>query len=729
MISPFRETQSLIYRKPIRFVICFLYVISGIVYLSWRPHIFNPEAILFSSLFYFAELFGFILSFSIIFIGWNLKLRKPYTPAQGLSVDVFITTYNEPIDVIRRTVIGATRIKYPHKTWLLDDGDREEIKQLAEEINCNYLARKENIGAKAGNLNNGLKYAKGDFLVVLDADHVAEVDFLHKTLAYFNDPLVSFVQTPQDYYNTDAFQFGRHKNNKLIWHDQSWFNYIGQTGRDYWGAATLCGSSVILRRSMLEEIGRFPVETVTEDMHCAVRLQKKGYKTVYHPEPLAYGIAPVDLDGYLRQRLRWGEGNLQVCREENLPFTNSLTMGQRLSYFFLTTNYLAAWQKLFYYITPIYVLFTQTSPILTDPLVFFIFFVPYMIMGILIIEEMGRGYGRYLATDLYAMAQVAIGIGATFGLFRKKIKFRVSSKLLKGKLPIFLLLPHLSIFLISIFAILFTLIRYLGEFDVAMPFGVALLLMLFALINVFLAALVILNTYRSSKLSEEYYKFKIPLPAIIDNIKNKKEYVLIEEISSNEFVFTTKARMDIDNAEEISGEVYLPNKKLAIFAKVNSIDKKVIKKNKGTFFRYKCSFKWHDISMKDELDMTLVSCKWHRLVLNKQETVKTPFDYFFEIMSSINKKKDDLLKSVPVIYQIKNKSKTELELGYIGVDKKNKKTFFTFKKLNEDDEVEGKVLMGRECQDFNYNVLKKNKINIVDNINFEGLYIEKHFIS
>ncbi len=726
MIYPFHELQTYTCRKPLRFIICILYTVAGINYIAWRPNVFNPEATIFSYLFYSAELFGFVLSFSIIFIGWSLKLRKPVLPRPDLSVDVFITVYNEPIDVIRRTIIGAHRIDYPHETWVLDDGNREELKILAEEFGCHYLARTQNINAKAGNLNNGLKYAKGDFVAIFDADHVAETGFLHKTLAYFDDPLVSFVQTPQDYYNTDAFQFGRHKNSNLIWHDQSWFNYIGQTGRDHWNAATLCGSSAVIRRSMLEEIGRFPVETVTEDMHCAVRLQKRGYKTVYHPEPLAYGIAPVDLDGYLKQRLRWGEGNLQVCREENLPFTNSLTIQQRLSYFFLTTNYLAAWQKLFYYITPIYVLFTQVSPILTDPFVFFIYFVPYMIMGILIVEEMGRGYGRYLATDLYAMAQVAIGIGATFGLIRKKIKFRVTSKLLKGKLPVILLLPHITIFSISMLAIIYTITRYLGEIDVAMPFGVALLLMLFAAINSFLALLVIFNAYRSSKLSEENYIFKIPFPATIYIAGNEKIHVLIEEISSSQFTFYTNNNMHINSSETINGEIYLPNKKIPICGKVRSVETKEKNSNKTDIVKYYCDFKWKDMSTSDELNMTLTSCKWHRLILNKHEIVMTPFDYLFANILTKYSKSEGVDERIPILFKVLNKNPEDYELGYISGNGHSRKQMFVFKPLSEGDSIEGKYYVNGEQQTITYKVNAKNIFNIVNELDFKGLYIESH---
>ena len=107
---------------------------------------------LFSIVLYMAELYGFVISFLIIFISWGTKIRLHEQPAKGLSVDVFITTYNEPLQVIRRTAVAANRIRYPHETWILDDDNSTEIRQLADKLGCHYLARKKIIGAKVGNL-------------------------------------------------------------------------------------------------------------------------------------------------------------------------------------------------------------------------------------------------------------------------------------------------------------------------------------------------------------------------------------------------------------------------------------------------------------------------------------------------------------------------------------------------------------------------------------------------
>ncbi len=105
------------------------------------------------------------------------------------KVDIFVPTYNEPNFILRRTIIGCQALDYPHKTtYLLDDTRRPEVKELAEELGCEYLTRIDNSYAKAGNLNNALHHTDGELLVVFDADFVPTKNFLTRTDVYSLDP-------------------------------------------------------------------------------------------------------------------------------------------------------------------------------------------------------------------------------------------------------------------------------------------------------------------------------------------------------------------------------------------------------------------------------------------------------------------------------------------------------------------------------------------------------------
>ncbi len=665
MYKVYQDSHLTRIRSYTRLLITFLYITAGLAYLTWRLTVFNNEAMLFSIVFYMAELYGFIMSFLVIFMAWKTKIRLPEQPEKGLSVDVFITTYNEPLRVIRRTALAAMRIVYPHETWLLDDGNSEEILLLANELGCHYLARETNIGAKAGNINNGLKYAKGDYLALFDADHVADPDFLHKTLGYFRDRKLGFVQTPQDYYNIDSFQHGRDKDSLLMWHEQSYFHYIGQPGRDYWNATTLCGCSAVMRRSALDEIGGFPEETVTEDMHCAVRLQKAGYKTAYHTEPLAFGIAPNDLRGFLRQRLRWGEGNMQVCREEGLPFTRKITIPQRLCYFALTSTYLDGWQKLIFYLAPIYVLFTQIPPIWTNMYVFSLYFIPYFILSMLYYEETGRGYGRIMATEKYAMARFAIAIIATLGVFRKHIGFRVSSKELSGEFPFFLILPQIMIFTLGVLAILFTFLRpYLG-IDLYMPVGIAAFLMLWTIINTVTAGFVIYDSIRSSRMEDEEYSFKIPLPIKFEGRDVEHGLGVVKEISSQKVIFTTRDPILLDGESTLAGEIFLPRRTIKFKGRIILLNEESSPTHEGIYNYFQCFFEWDNVNDRDELELMLISCKWHRKILNKIENVSTPIDDIIALFTHKNNKVIENNIRKILLYRDCLKPGSNYKLGYL----------------------------------------------------------------
>lgn len=284
-------------------VILFLFV--SLWYLTWRLGTFNKNALIFSWLLYGAELYGFFTTIMHMFMTWRLTIRVPPDPREGATVDVFIPTFNEPVALLRKTLLAAKHIDYPHQTWLLDDGNRQEMENLAKELGCQYLCRTDNSEAKAGNLNNALLHSSAEFIAIFDADHAPKKNFLSRTLGYFTDQLVAFVQTPQDFYNLDSFQHHKKGNNAEAWHEQTVFFRVIQRGKDYWNAAFFCGSCAIIRRSSLDEIGGFATGTVTEDLHTSLKLHKKGFRSVFHAEPLAFGLAPSGVQAFLKQRIRW----------------------------------------------------------------------------------------------------------------------------------------------------------------------------------------------------------------------------------------------------------------------------------------------------------------------------------------------------------------------------------------------------------------------------------------
>src|SRR5579863_6062956 len=105
-----------------RRILTYCFVAVGLWYLGWRLGTFNPHARIFSMLIYAAELFGFITALLHIFMCWRLSERRAPPPRIGIRVDVFIPTYGEAVGLVRKTLLAAIAMDYPHETWLLDDG-------------------------------------------------------------------------------------------------------------------------------------------------------------------------------------------------------------------------------------------------------------------------------------------------------------------------------------------------------------------------------------------------------------------------------------------------------------------------------------------------------------------------------------------------------------------------------------------------------------------------------
>ena len=386
-------------------------------YLYWRVfNSLNMDALWFSLPLLLAEFHGAINSVLFMFMTWDLKpIPHPATPV-GRTVDIFIPTYNEDFSILRMTILGALNVRYPHETWVLDDGRRPKLRELCETMAVHYLTRPDNQYHKAGNINAALAQTHGEFIAIFDADQVPLPDFIDNTLGYFADEKVAFVQTPQEFYNLDSVQHKTNWQGGQTWHEQSLFYSVIQPGKNRWNAAFWCGSNSVMRRSALLSVGGIATETVTEDIHTSLRVHAAGWKSVYHNEMLSMGLAPQDFLAFTVQRLRWGQGAMQVLRRENPLFKRGLTFAQRINYMASIVTYFEAFQRLLYTLAPSIVLFIAVLPLRVDVLTFSWHFIPYFVMGILANIALGRGRFKPIETERYNLLKMMTFIKASFAL-------------------------------------------------------------------------------------------------------------------------------------------------------------------------------------------------------------------------------------------------------------------------------------------------------------------------
>lgn len=258
-------------------------------------------------------------------------------PEDFPDVDVLIATHNEPAELLYKTINACTFLKYPDRSkvhvYVCDDGNRQEIRALAESFGAGYLGLAENEHAKSGNYNHALSRTSSPLVATFDADMIPRSTFLLRTVPYFQltDRRIGLVQTPQSFYNQDLFQFNLFFE-KDIPNEQDFFSREINVLRNATNTAAYTGSNTVILRAALEEIGGFPYDTVTEDFEVSLRLQKAGYITYASSEVLAAGLSATTVPAMIRQRVRWARGVIQSIRNTNAVFTGKLSFAARISY-------------------------------------------------------------------------------------------------------------------------------------------------------------------------------------------------------------------------------------------------------------------------------------------------------------------------------------------------------------------------------------------------------------
>ena len=353
-------------------------------------------------------------------------------------VDVFICTYNEEEAILERTIVGALAQDYPrYRVWVLDDGRRPWLGALAARLGAGYVTRPDNAHAKAGNINNGLKHVAAlpeppDFISILDADFVPAPHFLRRALSLFREDDVGIVQTPQHFINPDPLQ----SNLSLarVWPDeQRYFFDVVMASKDAWGASFCCGTSSVIRFPVLQSIGGFPTESVTEDYLVTLKMKVVGFRTVYLNERLSLGLAPEGLKEYVTQRSRWALGFVQICRGALGPLrrNNGLSVIDRIS-LVETFLYWSAGHsfRLLGIVIPILYLIFNVHAVQADVMHTLAYYLPYFISQITIMSWMAQGRVMPVMSDvtqLLAASQIARAVAQ--GIVKPKgHKFQVTAK-------------------------------------------------------------------------------------------------------------------------------------------------------------------------------------------------------------------------------------------------------------------------------------------------------------
>lgn len=423
------------------------------------------------------EILGMLEAFVHYFNMSNIKYppKPEVEPEDYPDVDVLIATYNEPIEILYRTVNGCVHMDYPDKSkvhiYFCDDGSRPEVEELARQMHVGYIKRDEHKGAKAGNLNHAMTVTNSPYLATFDADMIPKHNFLMKTMAYFADRdkknrdlpedeqiHLGFIQTPQSFYNPDLFQYNLYSESRIP-NEQDYFYKDVQVSRNKSNSVIYGGSNTVISRRALMDVGGFYEKSITEDFATGILIQKKGYICYALNDVLASGISPTDLKGLISQRVRWARGCICTGRKLHLLFTPKLKFGQRANYLASVWYWYASWKRFIYIMSPILFATFGVLVVRCTLVEVLIFWLPMYISSNICLKMMSHNIRTTKWTNVYETVMFPFlmipTLLETFGISMKKFKVtKKSSGAAEAERTWYYAIPHVLLAVLSVIGIL-----------------------------------------------------------------------------------------------------------------------------------------------------------------------------------------------------------------------------------------------------------------------------------
>ncbi|WP_342646372.1 glycosyltransferase [Mucilaginibacter sp. CSA2-8R] len=418
---------------------------------------------------------------------WSVSIPNKPKASRQYTVDIFTTfCAGEPYNMIEQTLRAVKNITYPHQTYLCDEANDAYLKALCHELGIHHVTRTLKINAKAGNINNALQQSTGELCVVLDPDHVPAPNFLDQVVDYFENEEIGYVQVVQAYYNQEDSWVAKGAA-------QQTYQFYGpmMMCMNSYGTVQAIGANCTFRRTALESIGGHAAG-LAEDMHTAMQMHAKGWKSLYVPEVLTRGLVPATLSAYYKQQLKWSRGVFELLFTSYISLFKKFTWRQKLHYGLLPLFYISGFIFLINFLIPVISLFTGLYPLKIDFTQFVLISVPYVTAVILIrhyvqqwvMEDRERGF--HIVGGLLLIGTWWVFItGVVYTFFRKKVPYIPTPKDLNDPVNFKINLPNIAVLLLSMLAIAYGITQNLNPYTIFMAgiAGLNCLLMFFVLVS------------------------------------------------------------------------------------------------------------------------------------------------------------------------------------------------------------------------------------------------------
>lgn len=407
---------------------------------------------------------------------WTISVPAPPVSNTPFTVDVFTTYFpGEPYEMTTQTLLAIKQMGYPHTTYLCDEADDAFLKSFCQTHNIVHVTRSNRINAKAGNINNALQQATGDLCLILDPDHIPKPNFLEDIVPYFEDDAIGYVQTVQAYYNIDESYVAEGAA-------QQTFHFYGpmMMSMNAYGTVNAIGANCLFRRKALDSIGGH-APGLSEDMHTAMQLHAKGWRSIYVPKVFTKGLVPASLTAYYKQQLKWSRGTLELLVSVYPKLFKSFNWRQKLHYGMLPLHYLSGIIFFIGFLIPIISLFNASLPWRGNVIRFGLIYLP-VVMSIICIRIYVQKWvmhkserGIHVQGGLLLMCTWWVfTLGAFYTVIRKNVPYLPTPKDDKEVTNFKIVVPNIVVGMLSIAAIIYGLSIDFTPFSIVMS-GFALL--------------------------------------------------------------------------------------------------------------------------------------------------------------------------------------------------------------------------------------------------------------
>ncbi|MEQ1629255.1 MAG: UDP-forming cellulose synthase catalytic subunit [Gallionella sp.] len=571
-------------------VLIFMSLIVSTRYIYWRITETFGASLDFDMLFGVGLIVAELYAWAVLVIGffqtiWPLK-RKPIPMPEDTSlwpsVDIFIPSYNEPLAVVRPTVIAALALDWPRdklKVYILDDGRRDEFRVFAESVGATHVTRTNNFHAKAGNINAALPNTNGELIAIFDCDHIPTRSFLQMSVGWFlADKKLAMVQTPHHFLSPDPFERNLGKFRHMPNEGELFYGLV-QDGNDLWNATFFCGSCAVIRRDRLLEVGGIAVETVTEDAHTALKLHRLGYNTAYLGIVQAAGLATESLSAHVGQRIRWARGMAQIFRVDNPILAKGLNWPQRLCYANAMMHFFYGIPRIIFLTAPLSYMFFEAHVIQASADLIAVYALPHLIHANVANSRIQGKYRHTFWAEVYETALAwYILLPTTVALINPKLgKFNVTAKGGMVDREYFdwdIAGPYLTILGLNILGLIFGFIRlFWWNSD---EWGTVLLNLLWTVYNLMLLFATLAVAFETRQI-RKHWRVNLNLPAMVRLQNGRTMTCHTEDFSEGGFALRMPAHLDVEQEAHLHLAIFRGDREFSFPGIVASNQGKVLR--------------------------------------------------------------------------------------------------------------------------------------------------------